>query len=328
MDQRSCGRSRRVVAITGATGFVGRRLANRHLDLGDSVRILTRNDALQGVLPEGSIICRGNLNGDPVALKKFVADADILYHCAAELRDPGRMQLVNVAGTRNLAEAAAGRVRHWVQLSSVAVYGRQPAGMVCEATPANEANTYATSLTKLESERVVMGYAASGAFTCTILRPCKIYGKDMPDAALRNLAGYIRRGLFFFVGKPGAAANYVHVDNVVDALLLCATHEAAPNRAFNVCDGFTMEELVAVLAHNMGCPVPRARVSEWLARVIAELGCRLSARFPLNEVRIAGLTNRTIYSTDAIRQQLGYRTRVSLEDGVAELVRAMQQTRA
>ena len=277
---------------------------------------------------QGLTVHRGELNGDPDELRRFVSDADVLYHCAAELHDPGSMHLVNVGGTRSLAEAASGRIGRWVQLSSVAVYGRQPAGEVSESTLPDARNTFPTSLTKLESEKIVKGYAASGAFTCTILRPCKIYGKDMPDAALRNLAGYIRRGLFFFIGKPGAAANYVHVDNVVDALLLCATHEAALNRAFNMCDGFTMEELVAALAQHIGCPVPRVRVPEWLARAIAELGCRLSDRFPLNDERIAGLTNRTIYSTDAIRQHLGYRPKVSLQDGVAELVRAMQKTRA
>jgi nucleoside-diphosphate-sugar epimerase len=142
----------------------------------------------------------------------------------------------------------------------------------------------------------------------------------MPDASLRNLAGYIGRGLFFFIGKKGASANYVHVDNVVEALLLCATHEAARNQAFNLCDGFTMEELVAAIARSLGCRVPRMRMPEQMVRTISRVAGRLMGGFPLSEERIAGLTNRTVYAADAIREQLGYRPPVSLEEGIAELL--------
>lgn len=234
------------------------------------------------------------------------------------------MDLVNVAGTRNLAEAAANRIRLWVQLSSVAIYGRLPPGRVTESTVPNDGCPYPTTLTKLEAEKVVTEQAAKGGFSFSILRPCKIYGADMPDDSLRSLAGYVGRGLFFFIGERGASANYVHVDNVVEALLLCATHEAARNRAFNLCDGFTMDEMVAAIADNLGCAVPRMRIPEWAARAIARLAGGLTGNFPLNEERIAGLTNRTQYATDAIKQ-LGYRPLVSLKRGIGDLLDAEKQ---
>ena len=274
---------------------------------------------------QGATVFCGDLNGDRGDLERFVTGADILYHCAAELRDPGRMHLVNVVGTRNLAEAAANRIRHWVQLSSVAIYGRQPAGQVTESTPPEERNTYPTSLTKLEAEKIVREYSGKGGFSFSILRPCKIYGADMPDASLRSMARYIERGLFFFIGQRGASANYVHVDNVIEALLLCATHEAARNRAFNLCDGFTMEDMVAAIARSLGRPAPRMRIPEWMARSISRAAARFIDGFPLNEERIAGLTNRTIYATDAIRQHLGYCPVVSLEEGIVELIGAGRQ---
>lgn len=324
MNREDSGGVRRVVAITGASGFVGRRLVQRHLAKGDSVRILTRAPASDIALPKGVTACRGDLTGERGDLEKFVAGADVLYHCAAELHDSDRMHFVNVFGTGNLAEAAANRIRHWVQLSSVAIYGRQPAGRVSESTPPDERNTYPTSLTKLAAEKVVREYAGKGGFSFSILRPCKIYGADMSDASLRSLAAYVRRGLFFFIGQPGVSANYVHVDNVIEALLLCATHDAARNRAFNLCDGFTMEEMVAAIADKLGCAMPRMRIPEWAARAIARLGGGLTGSFPLNEERIAGLTNRTQYATDAIKQ-LGYRSVASLERGIGDLLDAEKQ---
>ncbi len=161
----------RVIAITGATGFVGRRLVERHLALRDTVRVLSRGDAATIGLREGVTVCHGDLNGDQDALIAFAAGADILYHCAAELRDPDRMHLVNVVGTRNLAEAAANRICRWVQLSSVAIYGRQPAGPVTESALPDECNTYPTSLTKLEAEKIVREYSGKGGFSYSILRP-------------------------------------------------------------------------------------------------------------------------------------------------------------
>ena len=319
---------RKVISITGATGFVGRRLADRHLALGDYVRILTRREEASCDSRHNLEVHCGDLNGDPDTLKRFAAGAEVLYHCAAELRDADRMHLVNVAGTRNLAEAASGRIGRWVQLSSVAIYGRQPAGFVTETTPAEESRPYPTTSTKLAAERIVREHAEKGAFDFSILRPCKIYGAGMPDASLRNLAAYIERGLFVFIGRKGASANYVHVDNVVEALLLCATHDAARNQAFNLCDGFAMEDLVAAMARILGKRRPRMRIPEWVARAISAAARRIMNGFPLNEERIDGLNSRAIYVSDAIVQQLGYRPVVSLEEGIRELMKTTMPMKA
>lgn len=319
-QQVRCVSKNRVVAITGATGFVGRRLVERHLVLGDKVRVLSRKAVSLSGFQESVNAYRGDLNGDPGVLREFVDGADVLYHCAAELRDTRKMNLVNVVGTRNLAEAASNRIRHWVQLSSVAVYGRLPPGRVTESTLPNDGSPYPTTQTKLEAEKIVREQAARGGFSFSILRPCKIYGADMPDDSLRNLAGYIERGFFFFIGERGASANYVHVDNVVEALMLCATHEAARNQIFNLSDGFTIEEMITAIAGCLGCPMPWMRIPEGMARGIAKLAGGLVSDFPLNEERISGLTSRVVYATDAITRQLGYRSVVSMEQGIENLL--------
>lgn len=74
-----------IVAITGATGSVGKKLVHKHLAAGDTVRALSRRPA-HG-LPSNVEVHSGGLTGDAAALERFVEDADVLYHCAAELRD-------------------------------------------------------------------------------------------------------------------------------------------------------------------------------------------------------------------------------------------------
>lgn len=110
-----------VVGITGASGFVGSALLRRHVDAGDVVRCLSRRP--KAVSHSGVQVFEGNLERPDDALARFSDGLDVLYHCAAEVRDVRRMQAVNVEGVRALLRAAAGRIGRWVQLSSVGVYG-------------------------------------------------------------------------------------------------------------------------------------------------------------------------------------------------------------
>ena len=70
---------------------------------------------------------------------EFLAGATVLFHCAGEVRREQAMHALHVDGSRKLAEAAAGRVRRWVQLSSVGAYGRrQQEGVVANDAVAGE----------------------------------------------------------------------------------------------------------------------------------------------------------------------------------------------
>src|SRR5262245_24285485 len=104
-----------IVAITGGSGFIGAKLAKRHLAAGDRVRILTRRAEL--ALPGAEIFQSdlGDSGAGPAALGPFVQGADLLYHCAWIVHDRGLKESVHVAGTRRLLQAAAGRIGRWVQ---------------------------------------------------------------------------------------------------------------------------------------------------------------------------------------------------------------------
>lgn len=312
--------TRKVVAITGATGFVGRRLVQRHLDEGDSVRILTRKKSVDSELSRGTQLFHGDIASDIEVLREFARDVDVLYHCAAELNDPGRMDAVTVAGTQNLVSAAIGSIGHWVQLSSVAVYGEQPAKVVYEDTPPNLGITYPTTMSKLNAEKIVSNSSTAGRFTYTILRPCKIYGNGMRDPSLRTLVDLVAKGLFFFVGEPGAQANYVHVANVIEALYLCGTNKDSHGRTFNLCDGVSLEALVQEIAHAKGVANPRVRIPRRPVEFLAKLGTRIIPGFPLSSARLAGLLSRTQYNSDAIHKCLGYQPRMSLRSGLQDLI--------
>jgi nucleoside-diphosphate-sugar epimerase len=306
-----------IVAITGGTGFLGKHLIARHCARGDQVRYLTRKQASEGIASGSAFV--GNLTSSVEHLRKFVRGADVLYHCAAELHNEAEMQNTNVFGTANLIAAAGGEIGRWVQLSSTGVYGRKAFDDVYEDTAANPADAY--EISKEASDKVLREAAQQQNFPCVMVRPSNVYGIDMPNRSLFQLISMIDRGLFFFIGRPGAVANYVHVENVVDALVLCATAKLSGNgRTYIVSDHRKLEELVHIVAAALGKAPPRLRLPESLVRAVSMVAGGIPG-FPLSLSRVDALTNRTVYRTDRIMTELGYENRISMEAGIGKLVR-------
>jgi len=304
------------IAITGATGFIGRRLVMRHLEQGDVVRVLSRRSRDKAVLPNSVSFFQGDLNNSGM-LKAFAEGADVLYHCAGEIADISRMEDVHVLGTRRLIEAASGRIGRWIQLSSTGAHGRQREGMITENTDLNPSGTY--ELTKVESDAQVKEASLQGAFQHVILRPSIVYGARMPNKSLYSLIAMIRRGWFFFIGQPGASANYIHVDNVIEALMLCGKLPQATEQVYNLSDHCELEHFVATIAGLLGVAVPHTRLPELPVRTLALL-MGVIPRMPLTQARIDALTNHAIYSSKKIEFELGYRHPISMEDGLSDLV--------
>lgn len=312
------------IAITGASGFVGAALVRSHLERGDSVRVLVRN--------LGAAVCRvpsvrafqGDLAIAGAVPEDFVAHADVLYHCAAELRDGRRMEAVNIEGARALARLAAGRIGRWVQVSSASVYGAVRSGTVSEDSPLQPDSRYGR--TKAEAETVIRAAGAAGGYGVTIVRPSNVFGPGMPGASLFKLFAMIERGLFCFVGKPRAMMNYVHVDNIVAALVRCGTHERAAGRTYNLSDQMPIENMVAIIADEIGVRRPRLRLPEPPLRVLASAFGWVPG-VPLTHRNLDALTRHASYASDRIWQELAYNSVVSLEAGLRELVRRWKRGR-
>ncbi len=307
-----------IVSITGGNGFIGKTLKKCHLKKGDSVRVLTRSlksyPETQGKAV--TFFC-GDLIQGTGELQNFVRGADILYHCAGEIQDTAKMLPLHVNGTKHLITCAQGKIGHWVQLGSVGSYGPRKTGIVTEATPPSPIGSYET--TKTISDNLVKDAAHKGAFSCTILRPSNVYGPAMPNQSIFQLISTIHRKIFFFIGPPGASANYIHVNNVVDALMLCGHKQATETSIFNLSDHRTLEELVSIIARLLGVAVPTMRLPVLFARLIA-LSLGQIPKFPLNQSRVNALTNKTIYLTDHIQKTLHYTLGVSMEDGLSQMV--------
>jgi len=311
-----------IVAITGGTGFIGKKLVERLVERGDTVRLLTRSPAGSGLSSLVQVHQCDLLSAGEDELSALLDGVDVLYHCAGQLTDAQAMRALHVDATRKLVAAASGRVGRWVQLSSVGVYGPVHEGSVTEEAALDPVGEYET--TKAESDRIVIEGASMGGYSYSILRPSNVFGAGMTNRSLFAMIAMIKRGLFFYIGKPGASANYIHVDNVAEGLIRCATVDAARNRIFNLSDRRTLEQFAGMIAAALGCPAPQLRIPQAVANLAAATLGRLPG-FPLTLSRVAALTNRASYPSLRLQRELGYHDVITMEDGLRELVKAYQQ---
>lgn len=305
------------IAITGATGFIGKYLVLKHLEMGDEVHIMSRKKHTSFDFPKLVKIFNADLLDKKEVLDLFVENVDILYHCAAEIRDESKMVKVNVEGTNNLIQSAKGKVKHWVQLSSTGVYGHILSGNVTENQKLNPMNTYEKS--KVASDKLVIEAGLNYFFSYSILRPSNVFAPDMRNQSLFQLIKAIDKGLFFFIGPKGANANYIPVENVVYALTLLGKDERAKGNIYNLSDSLPIESFIGLIAMMLNKSTPKMRMPLYLMKGLGLIG-NLIPGSPLTLGRVDALSTRVKYENILIEKELNYTPVISIENGIEHLV--------
>lgn len=310
--------------ITGASGFIGRALVERLVIEGSSVRVLTRNRTSRFPAPVDVRI--GDLATGTGVSEALLDGVDKVLHCAGEIRRRQDMRPLHVEGTRRLVACVLGARHtrsgpmHWVQLSSCGTYGpplEPRERVVVETTAEHPVGEY--EITKTSADHVVIEAAAPDAMTLAVLRPTNVIGPGMTNTSLRRVLTLIERGLFVQIGQPGAIANYVHIDDVVSALLACACHPAARGEIFNLSSDCAWSELMEHVAATRHVRTLRVRVPEPVIRAVAAV-MEQWRQSPLTLARVDALTGRTRYPAEKIEALLGFRFSKPMPHGIADLL--------
>ena len=266
--------------VTGATGFIGRRLTARLLAEGRDVRALVlpaeaaqvaANVAAYGL--DRAEIIHGDIT-DRDSLEGAFAGVSRVYHLAAVVGDWGDdavFQRVNVEGTRNVLEAAAqAACERVVVVSSIAVYGGQLATAACHETMPREYGVGAYSRSKRAAEQLALDHHHLGYVPVTVVRPGNVYG---PGAALwvDEVVRLIRAGRAMLIDRGHGDATLAYVDNVVDVLVRAGVAAHAAGRIYNVNDGsgVSWRRYFADLAAITGAPAPERSIPAPAARLVA-----------------------------------------------------------
>jgi nucleoside-diphosphate-sugar epimerase len=315
------------VCVTGGTGFIGSPLCALLLSQGETLRMLSRKE--QPVLP-GREVFAGDLLQSDEALLDFVDGCSTLYHCAGEIKNTDLMYDLHVRGTANLLKAVSEKIKltgkpfHWVQLSSTGAYGKRhvskhdAAVSIDESYPPAPVGEY--EVTKTISDELVISFAKiEPLFTYTILRPSIVVGAHMPNQSFFQLSAMVRRGLFFYIGSKQALSTYVHVDDVVRALVMCATDTKAKGQIFILSNDCLLSEVIESMADTYKVPKPRLRVPEGMLRLLVKLTSPFF-RLPLTDERIDELVKRVGYSSAKIERTVGFEFQSSIPQAMHELL--------
>jgi UDP-glucose 4-epimerase len=301
------------VLITGASGFIGKRLASALAKEGWEVRAAARDLAS---IPAMNCVER-------VAMPDLAHQADWsglldgathVIHLAGIAHAPGSVPdslfaRINAEAVGELAAAARGRIERFVFMSSV----RAQAGLsadhpISEEDPAAPTDAYGRA--KLEGERLV---AASGV-PFTVLRPAVVYGRGVKGniAALATLA---RTPMPLPFAGLDNRRSLLALDNLVSAISLVLGAKQAANGTFLVADAepISVAALVAAMREGLGrsphlVKVPLGGVMRLMQSFGKEAEWeRISGNFVVDPSKLMGI---------------GWRPEVTTHDGIARMMRS------
>jgi nucleoside-diphosphate-sugar epimerase len=315
--------------VTGASGFIGRRLVFELARRGDEVACLVRRTSRTAPLRSLPVELVVGDVGDPASLLPAVSGRDRVFHLAGLIQAAGDapLEAANVRGTRNLIEAclrSTPDLGRFVFVSSIAAAGPSgPGRPLTEADAPHPVSAYGRS--KLAAERIVRD--AGTRLPVTVVRPPNVLGPGSRelDAAIRLL----RRRLSPSIGDGRPRTSLVDVDDLVTALILAAEDPRSAGETYFVTDGgaYAWPEIIAALAEELG--VGRFRIGvpfgiQIAAAGLAEAFSRATGRPPrlTREIVRAGHDRFWLYDGSKIGRDLGFRPRYGMRDSVRRAVEA------
>jgi nucleoside-diphosphate-sugar epimerase len=313
--------------VTGATGFIGSRLAlvahRIGIDVVAAGRLRTRQeiDRANELREAGVRVVFGTLD-DADHLRFTVAGRNCVIHLAAAQHEAHlsarQFREVNVAGTRALIEAAcAAGVERFIYGSSIGVYGVGADPVLDETSAVQPENIY--TQTKLEAEIVVREFAHDLA-TC-IVRIGETYGPS--DYRLLKLFRAIDREQFIMIGSGQNRRQCLHVSDLVRFLLLATHHPNAVGETFVVSgsQAMTTNEMVRMIAAALQRRAPRRHVPLWpftvAARVLETILPPLGVQPPLHRRRLDFFSKSFVFSTAKVQGRLGFKPEIDFVTGAA-----------
>lgn len=315
-----------LIAVTGATGFIGRALVDA-LAPTMRVRALVRRNDVQAarLASRGVELAFGDL-AEPDTAALFVRGVDVVIHCAAQmgLADPARSYAVNVVGTERLARAArAAGVGRFIYVSSISVLGatRRLLNVLTEDDePEDTDHLNAYARTKYLGECRLRD-AAGGELSWTVIRPTNVYGLDS-GPWFRNWVRTIRR-LPIAVGN--VAIDVVHVDDLVRALCLAAAIPPGENHVLHVGhEMVSLNRYVQAIGELVGRRVRALpRRLDAAVRWAIERGYRMLTGCHMS----LALTRSVRYPHARAMGVLGYAPRIRLVDGLRMMAEQILESR-
>ena len=295
------------VLVTGSSGQLGSFACELLLKSNDVVGLDIRPqpyEQLREISTLGDIM-------KPTDVRKAVRGVDAVVHCAAQVsvekstQDPLSDSKTNVLGTVNLLhESAHAGVKRFIYVSSAAVFGPPKHIPIDEDHPTQPMSNYGAS--KFAGEKYTLAYAWTSAMEVVSVRPFNFYSiRADPESpysgVITKFVSRLKAGRPPVIEGDGKQTrDFIHARDVVEMLVLVLNKKGVNGEVFNCGSGVSTSIL------------------ELANRAIAVSGHRLKPEF--TSPRVGDIRDSLSDNTKAWKL-LGFRPKISLDDGLAELFR-------
>ncbi len=305
--------------VTGGAGFIGSNIVHELVRRGERVRVLDnlstgRAENLRGILDKIEFI-EGEICDEDTVLRAMYGMDYVLHQAALpsvqrSVNDPIASNRVNVDGTLNLLIAAREQqVKRFVIASSSSVYGDTPVLPKVEDMPINPLSPYATS--KLAAERYAMNFYKLYGLPTVALRYFNVFGpRQNPESQYaavipKFITAMLKGESPVVYGDGEQSRDFTFIENVVEANLLACYSDKAPGHVVNIACGqrYSLNDLLRFLERVLDTP----------ANAVYE-----SPR--------PGDVKHSLASIELAHEVLGYKPRVSFEEGLRRTVDWYQKT--
>jgi predicted dehydrogenase/nucleoside-diphosphate-sugar epimerase len=311
------------ILLTGATGYLGKEVADQWVEAGYYVRALVRKtsftDALQAL---GVELFYGDIR-ESEAVTKATQGMDIVINCAASLSgSPDLIMKSAVKGTRNIATAAKdARVKQVIYISSFSVfeyYGIKD-GTIIDENSLQETRPElrgVASTGKCASEKIALSNLPDDGPAWTVLRPTIIFGNNLD---LTSLLGVRVGRLLICFGSSRKHIPLIHIRDLTKAILSCIDNARVKNKVFNIShdEQIKAKEIVREVFKRSTLRKLRPVYIRYTMGLLMILGFKvmkitLGKGPDFNKVRLAYLCRDILPKSEAFRLATGWKPESTL----------------
>jgi nucleoside-diphosphate-sugar epimerase len=307
--------------VTGAAGFIGSSLVQRLISDGYDVRGIIHHTQPTYFNKRVEYVS-GNIT-DPVFLKSAMDQVDVVFHCAAFVKDFGPKSVfnqINIEGTKNLIVASeVALVKKFIFLSHIRYESGKKTGDYHE--------------TKAIAEQSLMDKYTHNQFPVVIIRPGNVYGPGATTWVLRPLQA-IKKNRIALINKGTGIFLHTYIENLLDALLAAVHEPHAVGEIIDITDGdntTTWGDYLNALAKMAGKPHINKNMSKRTALVVGKLmivGYTLFKIEPwVTPVAVEIFTNQNTVSIEKAKTLLGYTPKINFAEGLKQVERWLKAER-
>ena len=318
------------VFVTGGSGFVGQNIIPILIAHGYEVYAIARSDqSAKFVEALGAKAVRDDLTALSSNTQKALQACDYVLHSAAHMDftyDPKPYFALNIEATENLLKfAKRAGIQKFIYISAAPVVPGSPIVNLTEDKAGEGLPTALYPRTKAIAERKVL-QSNTKDFITIALRPPAIWGPD--NHHLDDLMKSVKSGNWRWIGGGNQILSTIHVKNLGNAILAAFASELGAT-AYFVTDGErkSMKSLFKGILEAQGLNPGDKVLPLWIAKFAASTIERIwklfgiKSRPPVAPLMIRLMGNEFSVSDEKARRELGYKNKISIEEGMAELRR-------